>query len=334
MNGCTGLSTAGTFACLMTTTSPSLPQLVFTVPPGVHVLDLTGPVQVFYEAGTYGQSYRLTYCSYQGTVHSSAGLGLGPLVPFADVVVADDDVVFVPGLEMTYLQSAAFRREGGAFFAWLRELHGRGVRLCSICTGAFVLAEAGLLNGRRCTTHWRRLAELQARFPRALTQTDTLFVQDGNVYTSAGVTAGIDLALYLLENWHGPLFATKVARELVVYTRRGAGHSQQSIYLDYRNHLHAGVHEVQDWLTENLAAGATLADLAERVHMSPRTLTRTFRQATGLSIHAYTAALRRELARTLRRNPALTQQAIAAQCGFRSVRQLQRLLATPAPVTP
>jgi transcriptional regulator GlxA family with amidase domain len=320
---------AGTFDGVMNSYSASLPQLVFAVPPGVHVLDLTGPVQVFYEAATYGQPYRLTYCSYQGAVCSSAGLSLGPLVPFTDVVVAANDVVFVPGLEMSYLQSAAFRQEGAAFLAWLRALAGRGVRLCSICTGAFVLAEAGLLDGRQCTTHWRRLAELQARFPRVLAQADTLFVQDRGIYTSAGVTAGIDLALYLLEEWHGPLFATKVARELVVYTRRGAGHSQQSVYLDYRNHLHSGVHEVQDWLTHNLAARATLDTLAERVNMSPRTLTRTFRQATGISIHTYTAALRRELARTLCRNPALTQQAIAAQCGLRSVRQLQRLLAIP-----
>jgi transcriptional regulator GlxA family with amidase domain len=322
---------AGTFGFAMAAYSSSLPQLVFAVPPGVHVLDLTGPVQVFYEAATYGQPYPLTYCSYQGSVRSSAGLGLGPLVPFADVVVAPHDVVFVPGLEMSYLQSAAFRREGAAFFAWLRALAGRGVRLCSICTGAFVLAEAGLLDGRKCTTHWRRLAELQARFPRVLAQADTLFVQDGGVCTSAGVTAGIDLALYLLEEWHGPLFATKVARELVVYTRRGAGHRQQSVYLDYRNHLHSGVHEVQDWLTNNLAAGATLEALAEQVHLSPRTLTRTFRKATGISIHAYTAALRRELATILCRNPALTQEAIAAQCGLRSVRQLQRLLAQPSP---
>lgn len=314
--------------------STSLPHLVFAVPPGVHVLDLTGPVQVFYEAATYGQPYRMTYCSYQGSVCSSAGLSLGPLVPFADVVVAAHDVVFVPGLDMNYLQSAAFRQEGAAFFAWLRELYGRGVRLCSICTGAFVLAEAGLLDGRHCTTHWRRLAELQARFPRVRAQADRLFVQDGHLYTSAGVTAGIDLALYLLEEWHGPLFATKVARELVVYTRRGAEHRQHSVYLDYRNHVHAGVHEVQDWLTNNLAAGATLDVLAERVHMSPRTLTRAFRNATGISIQAYTAALRRELATTLRRNPALTQQAIAAQCGLRSVRQLQRLLAPPASSTP
>ena len=308
----------------------ALPHLVFVVPPAVHLLDLTGPVQVFYEAATYGQPYRLTFCSYQPAVSSSAGLGLGPLVPFADVPLAPGDFVFVPGLAMDYLRSAAFRQEGAAFFGWLRELHGRGVRLCSICTGAFVLAHAGLLNGKKCTTHWRRLAELQARYPQVRAQPDTLFVRDGGIDTSAGVTAGIDLALYLLEEQHGPLFATKVARELVVYTRRGAQHRQLSVYLDYRDHLHAGVHQVQDWLADNLAAGATLAALADLAHMSPRTLTRAFRKATGISIHAYTAALRRELAGTLRHNPALTQESIAAQCGFRNVRQLRRIWPTLA----
>jgi len=283
-----------------------LPHLLFVVPPAVHLLDLTGPVQVFAEATAYGQPYQLTFCSYQPRVNSVAGLGLGPLVPFAEVSLAPGDVIFLPGLAMDYLRSEAFRQEGARFFAWLREQHKRGVRLCSVCTGAFILAHAGLLDGKKCTTHWRRLAELQARYPQVRAQADTLFVRDGCIDTSAGVTAGIDLALFLLEEWHGPLFATKIARELVVYTRRGAQHRQLSIYLDYRNHLHSGVHQVQDWLTDHLAAGATIADLAERVHMSPRTLTRTFRQATGVSINEYTTALRRELAATLRLNPALT----------------------------
>ncbi|GAB3872182.1 helix-turn-helix domain-containing protein [Hymenobacter segetis] len=309
-----------------------LPHVVFVVPPGVHLLDLTGPVQVFYEAAEYGRPYQLTYCSYAGAVStSSAGLGLGPLVPVEDVQVEAGDFIFVPGVDMEYLRSAAFRQEGSGFFAWLREQYARGIRICSVCTGAFILAEAGLLDGRKCTTHWKRLAELQARYPLVLAQADQLFVQAANLYTSAGITAGIDLALYLLEEAHGPLFATKIARELVVYARRGAGHSQQSIYLDYRSHLNSAVHHVQDWLTDNLAAGATLDTLAELVHMSPRTLTRTFRQATGLTLNEYTTALRQELARTLHRNPALTREAIAAQCGFRNVRQLQRIL--PKPVT-
>jgi transcriptional regulator GlxA family with amidase domain len=318
----------GTFALLLVARLTPLPHLLFVVPPAVQLLDLTGPVQVFYEAATYGQPYRLTFCSYQSVVSSAVGLGLGPLVPFAEVLLVPGDVIFLPGLAMDYLRSEAFRQEGTAFFEWLREQHARGVHLCSICTGAFLLAHAGLLDGKKCTTHWRRLAELQARYPHVRAQADTLFVRDGRIDTSAGLTAGIDLALYLLEERHGPLFATKVARELVVYTRRGAQHHQLSIYLDYRNHLHSGVHQVQDWLADNLASGATIDALAELVHMSPRTLTRTFRKATGISINEYTTALRRELAATLRHNPALTQESIAAQCGFRNVRQLRRLEST------
>ena len=307
----------------------ALPQVVFVVPPRVYLLDLAGPVQVFQEAAFYGQPYPLRYCSYQETVISSPGLGLGPLVSFEQVPIAPGDFIIVAGLEMEYLRSAAFRREGQAFFAWLSQQQAQGARICSICTGAFVLAEAGLLDGRKCTTHWRRLAELQARYPLVRPQGDTLFVEDGGIYTSAGVTSGIDLALYLLEEAHGPRFATQVARGLVVYSRRGAQHGQQSIYLDYRRHVHVGVHHVQDWLADNLAAGASLETLAELVGMSSRSLTRTFRQATGITINAYTTALRRELADTLSCNPALTMEAIAARCGFGNVRQLQRIWAKP-----
>ena len=309
----------------------TLPQVVFVVPPQVYLLDLAGPVQVFQEAIFQGQPYRLRYCSYQDTVVSSPGLGLGPLLSFTQVPIEPGDFIIVAGLEMDYLRSAAFREEGHAFFAWLRAQQAQGARLCSICTGAFVLAEAGLLDGRKCTTHWRRLAELQARYPRVRPQGDTLFVEDGGLYTSAGVTSGIDLALYLLEEAHGPRFATQVARGLVVYSRRGAQHSQHSLYLDYRRHVHAGIHHAQDWLADNLAAGATLEMLADVVGMSSRSLTRTFRQATGITINEYTTALRRELADTLSRNPALTLEAIAAQCGFGNVRQLQRIWVKPQP---
>lgn len=309
----------------------ALPQVVFVVPPRVYLLDLAGPVQVFQEAIFQGQPYRLQYCSYQETVVSSPGLGLGPLLSFAEVPIEPGDFIIVAGLEMDYLRSAAFRAEGQAFFAWLRTQQAQGARLCSICTGAFVLAEAGLLDGRKCTTHWRRLAELQARYPRVRPQGDTLFVEDGGLYTSAGVTSGIDLALYLLEEAHGPRFATQVARGLVVYSRRGAQHGQHSLYLDYRRHVHAGIHHAQDWLADNLAAGATLEMLADVVGMSSRSLTRTFRQATGITIHEYTTALRRERADTLSRNPALTLEAIAAQCGFANVRQLQRIWVKPKP---
>jgi transcriptional regulator GlxA family with amidase domain len=301
------------------------PQIVFVVPPFVHLLDLTGPVQVFYEAGSYDQPYRLTYCSYQTSLTSSAGLSFSQVLPFQEVSVQAGDFIFLPGLEMEYLRSSQFRHDGQAFFEWLRQQYSRGVRLCSVCTGAFILAQAGLLDGKKCTTHWKRLEELQQRYPLLATQPDRLFVKEAGIYSSAGVTAGIDLALYLLEERHGALFATQVARELVVYLRRGESHSQKSVYLQYRNHLNSTIHRLQDWLIANLSRKATLEDLAETARMSARNLTRTFRKQTGITIQAYTNLLRLELAQTLSHNPDLTQEAIAAECGFQDARQLRRL---------
>ena len=299
-------------------------QVIFVVPPAVHVLDLTGPVQVFYEAAEYGAQYQLRYCSFQQPLISSAGLAIGPVQPFTQVQAQPGDLIFIPGMDMAYLRSAEFRAEQG-FLTWLREQHRQGVTICSICTGAFVVAQTGLLDGRKCTTHWKRVDELQTTYPRLVTQPDRLFVQDGGIYTSAGITAGIDLALAILEEQQGPFFAAKIARELVVYLRRGPHHSQTSVYLEYRNHMNVAVHQVQDWLIANLKSRATLDSLAEMAGMSTRNLTRTFRKETGISIHAYTTRLRLERARTLQANPGMTLEAIAQQCGFQGSRQLRRI---------
>lgn len=304
--------------------APSIQQVIFVVPPQVHVLDLTGPVQVFYEAIEYGAPYQLRYCSFQNQLVSSAGLAMGPVEPFTQLQLRPGDLLVVPGMEMEYIRSTTLKAEHD-FLTWLREQHHQGVIICSVCTGAFLIAQAGLLDGRKCTTHWKRLAELQTTYPRVMTQPDRLFVQDSGVYTSAGVTAGIDMALALLEERQGPLFVSKIARELVVYLRRGPHHSQKSVYLDYRNHMNVAVHQVQDWLIANLKTRATLHDLAEVAGMSTRNLTRTFRSETGISIHDYTTLLRLERARTLRYNPDMTTEAIAEQCGFQDARQLRRI---------
>jgi transcriptional regulator GlxA family with amidase domain len=299
-------------------------QVIFVVPPYVHVLDLTGPVQVFYEAVEYGAPYQLRYCSFQNQVTSSAGLAMGPVQPFREVQPQPGDLIFIPGMDMAYIRSAEFRAEHD-FMAWLREQYHQGVIICSVCTGAFVVAQTGLLDGLKCTTHWKRVDELQTTYPRIVTQHDRLFVNDGGIYTSAGITAGIDLALAILEEQQGPLFASKIARELVVYLRRGPEHSQKSVYLDYRNHMNVAVHQLQDWLIANLKTKATLGELAEVAGMSTRNLTRTFRKETGISIHDYTTLLRLELARTLRHNPGMTMEAIAETCGFQDARQLRRI---------
>ncbi|HEX3385540.1 MAG TPA: DJ-1/PfpI family protein [Mucilaginibacter sp.] len=299
----------------------------FFIPPKVHILDLTGPVQVFYEASDYGAAYDLRYIAAEDDLVSAAGLPFGRIGHYAAAAPQSGDFLFIPGADIDYLRSKKFKGDK-KLFDWLRALPEKGVSLCSVCTGAFFLAEAGLLNGRKCTTHWKRSPELKRVYPKALVEENILFVHSDHIYTSAGITSGIDLSLSIIEDHYGPLFTHKVARELVVYYRRSDSHSQESVYLDCRNHLNMGVHAVQDWLIENLHQKFTIESLASIAHMSPRNLTRTFRKATEMSIIEYVKRLRLEKAEALGGNPGLSADSIAAKVGYSNARQLRRIKAT------
>jgi len=306
-----------------------MPTIVFVIPNQCTLLDLAGPVQVFEEARAQGAPVELAYVQYQTQARSSAGLAFAPVPHFSTVTLQAGDLVVVPGVADGALPTAA-ENEHAEFYAWLRALPEQGVALCSVCTGAFLLGAAGLLCGRTCTTHWQHVAALQATFPDSRVLADRLFVHDRGVYTSAGIAAGIDLALALVEERFGPLLTYKVSRRLVLYYRRNGLHGQVSVYLDHRNHLHPGVHRAQDYLLDHLAENPTLEVLAEIAHSSPRNLTRLFRQHTGVSINDFSTKIRTEAARTLVATSNLTRQAIAERCGFRDPRQLQRLLARAA----
>jgi len=289
--------------------------VIFLVLPQVELLDLAGPLQALSEV----KRYKIRICSTRPRVNSHQGVVLADLDPLPDD--ARDALVVVPG--MPY---AATQRIDRAVTRWLTNAARAGAHIASVCTGAFILGEAGLLDDRRCTTHWSRTADLARRFPRACVLEDRLFVTDGNVTTSAGIASGIDMALALIEQADGPLVAAEVAREMVVYLRRDGAHQQESVYLDYRAHLHPGVHRVQDWIVRHPQSRAPLSELAAIAGMSTRSLTRTFRSATGISVHAFTTRVRVELARTLLHDPGLTMEAVAQRCGFATARQLRRLL--------
>lgn len=302
----------------------ALRKIIFFIPSSVHILDLTGPVQVFYEANTYGANYELRYIALDKNLVSAAGLPFGQISHYTEIVPNPGDYIFVPGAEMNYLRSDAFKHQKD-FFTWLRSMPEREVSVCSVCTGAFILAEAGLLNGKRCTTHWKRLEELQIAYPAVMAEPNILYTHADHIYTSAGITSGIDLSLAIIEEHYGPLFAHKIARELLVYHRRSENHSQTSIYLDYRNHLHPGVHQVQDWLIENLQLKINIEHLAGLANMSPRNLTRVFKNATGITINDYMKQLRLEKAATLSNNPEYSVEYIAGQVGYTNARQLRRI---------
>jgi len=290
---------------------------VFVYFNGCEVLDFAGPLQAFHEANSFGAQYRIEHCSTAAQATTNQGLKLDGLGPLPDV--ATDDLVLLPGftVQNVHLPQSLIR--------WLKRSYDQGAVMTSVCTGAFALAQAGLLRNRRCTTHWKRTAELQKLYPHADVLADRLFVEDGRIITSAGIAAGIDMALALIQRHHGPLVAAKVAREMVVYMRRDAHHRQQSVYLDYRTHVHPGVHSVQDWLTSHPAKKAGIQELAKIARMSARNLTRAFREFTGVSVQVYRTRLRLEQARTLMSNPDLTLEAIAGECGFADGRQFRRV---------
>ena len=290
---------------------------MFVLLPEVEILDLAGPLQALGEANRSHARYRLRLASTHERVRTDQGLVLADLEPLPDVDA--DTLVIVPG--MPYAATQKLERR---VIRWLKEAAKRGAHLASVCTGAFVLGEAGLLDDKRCTTHWSRTNELAQRFAKARVLTDRLFVTDGNVTTSAGIASGIDMALALIEQTDGPLVAAEVAREMVVYLRRDGAQEQQSVYLDFRTHLHPGVHRVQDWIVRNPDRRPTLDELADLAGMSSRNLTRTFRKATGISVHEFSTRVRLELARSLAHEPSLTMDAVARRSGL-SARELRRL---------
>lgn len=292
----------------------------------MHLLDLAGPDQVFLEANGYGAGFEVKYCGFSGDSRTSSGLRLGRTDDFSKVVLRPGDHLLIPGAEVRYLMSDEMKRQTG-LFDWVRDAHRRGVMLGSICTGAFFLGRAGLLDGRKCTTHWKRTAELQQHFPAARVQENILYTDDGGIFTSAGVTAGIDLALHLLSRLCGEVMAHKVARELVVYARRAGNDAQQSVFLSYRNHIHAGIHRVQDWLLDHPGDKTSLDELAAVACMSTRSLTRIFKTETGVTVHEYRALLRRERLQEFLKNPDLSRPQLARLCGLSSERHLSRLLA-------
>lgn len=289
----------------------------FLILPDAHLLDLSGAAQVLFEADGLGGAYRIRFCSPKRDVLSAQGLQFGGLDPLPEAEKVD--LLVIPGTESSRLDRLHPPVE------WLRAAARAGAEICSICTGAFTLARAGLLDGRTCTTHWKLTHRLQQEHPDANVVNNRLFVRDGRILTSAGVAAGIDLALALVEKHHGPFLAARVAREIVMYMRRDGRQTQRSIYLDFRTHLHPGVHRVQDQIVQHPERHFHLDTLAELAGMSPRNLTRRFRELTGLTVKEYAHRVKLEVAQGLLHDPLLSVEAVAHRCGFRDARQLRRL---------
>ncbi|GLV55788.1 AraC family transcriptional regulator [Dictyobacter sp. S3.2.2.5] len=297
-------------------------SVIVLILPGVQLLDLAGPVQVFDTAvRVLGLPYRLAFCAASEEIRSAQQLSLAHLQPLP--AVDGSSLILVPGTGAAPSHNRALLDD--ATRRWLQDSYRAGAQIASICSGTAILGEAGLLHRRRCTTHWEFTADLQSCYPTSHVLDDVLYVHDHGIITSAGVTSGIDMALWLLEQDCGPRIAADIARQLVVYFRRSGQERQVSVYLEYRSHLDPCIHKVQDWLAEHVSEPATLADLASVGQTSERSLARAFKAATGITPHQYQLLLRLEVASHLVRDTALSLETIAAKSGFGDVRQFRRV---------
>jgi len=298
--------------------------------PAVQLLDVTGPVQVFASANDIvaetgaARPYALRVVARGGQgVTASAGLALaaGPLPPIGDEL----DTLLIAGGE-----GAETAAEDPVLVDWVRERATQARRVASVCTGAFLLAAAGVLDGRRAATHWKYCAKLAQRFPAVRVEPDPIFVCDGQVWTSAGVTAGIDLALALVEQDLGRTVALAVARYLVVFLKRPGGQAQFSAALSLQTaeDKFGALHE---WINGHLGDDLSLSILADQAGMSERSFSRRYAEAAGQTPARAIERLRIDAARRLLSDSRQPVKRIAERCGFGSEetmrRSFQRLLA-------
>ncbi len=294
-------------------------RVVFVLAPGVHLLDLAGPAQVFFSDEL---DYELHYVAEHAEVRTAQGL---PVVARQEwPALTPDDLVVVPGWRAPTLATTFALSE--RMLDRLRHHHAIGGMVVSVCAGADALGRAGLLDGRRCTTHHDVQDELADRYPNATVIRDVLYVVDGRIATSAGIASGIDLALHLVSIRHGPALAARVARAMVVYARRNGDEQQTSAMLRHRSHVDDTVHRVQDLIDSRFTAQLPLSALASAAGCSERTVTRLFGRATGLTPLRYQHLLRVERAEHLIGHGATVESAARA-VGFEDARMLRRLRA-------
>ncbi|WP_369373981.1 GlxA family transcriptional regulator [Promicromonospora sp. Populi] len=302
-------------------------SVVFLVFDGMKMLDVSGPAEVFAEARTFGADYTLRYASVSGEpVLTSIGTRLS--VDVAAAALGDVDTLIVSGGD-----ALVGRPIPPELTDAVRELGPRTRRLVSICTGSFVLAAAGVLDGRRATTHWRHAPLLARAYPGIEVELDALFVEDRGVFTSAGVSAGMDLALALVERDHGPDLARDVARNLVMFMQRPGGQSQFSAPLELAKPRSPALRAVVDLVAAQPALDHTTTSLAAVVGVTPRHLARLFKAELGISPARFVEDTRLDHAKTLlNARHGVTETASAA--GFGSPETMRRRFVARLGVSP
>ena len=297
---------------------------------GVNGFDLAGPAEVFASAtsASGGPIYAIEVLAAEGRPFGTeAGIRICPSATFSHA----------PQIDTLILPGGAGLREpaiGGPIVAWLRSNADRCRRIVSVCTGIYGLAQAGLLDGRHATTHWRFAADVKARYPAIRLDPDCIFVKDGSVYTSGGISAGIDLALALVEEDLGRPAALAIARDMVVFLKRSGGQQQYSEPLRFQTCSGDRFADLVSWLPTALAEDLSIETLASRAGLSARQFTRAFVQATGVPPGAFVERLRIDRAAHLLVDGTASVEAVACEVGYRSSDVFRRAFSRQFAVAP
>jgi transcriptional regulator GlxA family with amidase domain len=311
-------------------------HVAILVYPGVQSLDVTGPLEVFAGAqkliestGRDERSYEIRTLSRDGApLRTSSGLTITPDARLCDAPV-DIDTLIVPGGPGAR-QAAADR----VLREWISKAASTATRTAAVCTGAFLLADAGLLAGRRATTHWAAAEALARLHPEVHVDPDPIFLRDGHIWTSAGVTAGMDLALALVEEDLDRDVALVIARQLVLFLRRPGKQSQFSATLAAQQPQREPLREVQRFVVEDVAGEHSVEAMAARAHMSPRHFARAFRAETGVTPARYVERVRLEAARRILEDTADSIAVVARACGFGTAETMRRVFLRQLEVGP
>jgi transcriptional regulator GlxA family with amidase domain len=313
-------------------------RIVLVAAPGSQILDVVGPFQIFtraaeLHASRYPQarhiySIEIVTILRRPSVATNCGVHITAHRPYWQVRGAIDTLLITGGMAVEADQT------GIGVVQWIRKRSQSVRRLGSVCTGAMLLARTGLLNGRKVTTHWKWCDILAKRYVHLQVDPDPIFIRDGNIYTSAGVTAGMDLALALVEEDHGPRLALEVARDLVLYVRRAGGQSQLSAALAMQLADRKPLRELEWWILENLKKPLNVGVLAERVAMSPRNFSRVFAKQMNITPAKFIERLRVEAAKRRLEESYSSLERVAADCGFPSAESMRKVFQRTLGTTP
>lgn len=313
-------------------------HIVIVVPPDSTLLNAAGPLEIFSKAtdkfelvqGKVDFKYQTHVVSIEKstTINTSSGLKIIAESCYTDISYPIDTLI------ISGLSNSPQYKFSLDFIEWLQVQYKLVRRMCSICSGAFLLAQAGILNGKKATAHWSKCEELQQRFPQTKVEISRIFVKDGKVYTSAGITSGMDLAIALLEEDFGQAYALYIARWMVLSMRRQGNQVQYSTFLDCQSIEHPQIRNICQWIVMHLSEDLTVETLAENVAMSPRNFARVFVRELHITPAKYINRIRVNYACQYLIDTQMSLDEIAIECGLKNAENLRRLFLSILEMTP